>query len=168
MQFVTIYPNIYEYVSDYMKIHHDRFRTFCEHFANEVRWLRINKTKWEQFLTKTHIVHMYGWYRFLFDRNDYHADRFQIVHDCSISSIVNNRLLKWEFGFIAPSHLTECRRTKGDEWENCTKCTRIQRIQTEFPSSHAISHYCQILSTNDKRKINITCEGYRFSVHLFE
>ena len=25
MQCVTIYPNIYECVSDYMKIHHDRF-----------------------------------------------------------------------------------------------------------------------------------------------
>ena len=25
MQCVTIYPNLYEYVSDYMKIHHDRF-----------------------------------------------------------------------------------------------------------------------------------------------
>ena len=61
----------------------------------------------------------------------------------------------------APSHLTECRRTKGDEWEKCTKCTRIQRIQTEFPSNHAISNYCQILSTNDKRRINIKCEGYR-------
>ena len=58
----------------------------------------------------------------------------------------------------APSHLTECRRTKGDEWEKSTKCTRIQRIQTEFPSNHAISNYCKILSTNDKRRINITCE----------
>ena len=61
----------------------------------------------------------------------------------------------------APSHLTECRQTKGDEWEKCTKCTRIQRIQTEFPSNHAISNYCQILLTNDKRRINIKCEGYR-------
>ena len=26
-----------------------------------------------------------------FDRNDYRADRFQIVRDCSIVSIVNNR-----------------------------------------------------------------------------
>ena len=30
-QSVTIYPNIYECVSDYMKIHHDRFLTFYEH-----------------------------------------------------------------------------------------------------------------------------------------
>ena len=28
MQCVTIYPNIYECVFDYMKIHHDRFWTF--------------------------------------------------------------------------------------------------------------------------------------------
>ena len=61
----------------------------------------------------------------------------------------------------APSHLTECRRTKGDEWEKCTKCTRIQRIQTEFPSNHAINNYCQLLSTNGKQRKNITCEGYR-------
>ena len=61
----------------------------------------------------------------------------------------------------APSHLTECRRTKGYEWEKCTKCTRIQRIQTEFPSNHAISNYCQLLSTNGKQRKNITCEGYR-------
>ena len=30
MKSVTIYPNIYECVSDYMKIHYDRFGTFCE------------------------------------------------------------------------------------------------------------------------------------------
>ena len=67
------------------------------------------------------------------------------------------------FKLIAPSHLTECRRTKGDEWEKCTKCTRIQRIQLKFPSNHAISNYFQILLTNGKRRINMTCEGYRFS-----
>ena len=61
-----------------------------------------------------------------------------------------------------PSHLTECRRTKGDKWEKCTKCTRIQRIQTEFPSSHAISNYCQILSTNDKRRMNIHAKDIDF------
>ena len=69
---------------------------------------------------------------------------------------------EWSDSFIAPSHLTECKRMKGDEWEKCTKCTRIQRIQTEFPSNHAISNYCQTLSTKDKRSINKTCEGCRF------
>ena len=34
---------------------------------------------------------LYGLYRILFDRNDYRADRFQIVRDCSIVFIVNNR-----------------------------------------------------------------------------
>ena len=34
---------------------------------------------------------LYGWYRFLFNGNDYHADRFQIVRDWSIFSIVNNQ-----------------------------------------------------------------------------
>ena len=63
---------------------------------------------------------------------------------------------------IAPLHLAECRRTKGEEWEKCTKCTQIQRIQIEFPSNHAISNYCQILSSNGKRRINMTCERYRF------
>ena len=37
IQCVTIYPNIYESVSDYMKIHRDRFPTVCCHFANEGR-----------------------------------------------------------------------------------------------------------------------------------
>ena len=37
MQYVTIYSNIYECVSDYMKIHHDRFLTFYGHFVNEAR-----------------------------------------------------------------------------------------------------------------------------------
>ena len=32
----TIYPNIYNYVSDYMKIHHDHFRTFYGQFANKI------------------------------------------------------------------------------------------------------------------------------------
>ena len=71
------------------------------------------------------------------------------------------RFLLYEFVepvLKAPSHLTECRRTKGYEWEKCTKCTRIQRIQTEFPSNHAISNYCQLLSTNGKQRKNITCE----------
>ena len=31
------YPNIYECVSDYMKIDHDRFWTSYGHFANEAR-----------------------------------------------------------------------------------------------------------------------------------
>ena len=60
-------------------------------------------------------------------------------------------ILNWSYildiCFIAPTHLTECRRTKGDGWEKCTKCTQIQ---IEFPSNHAISSYCQILSTNRK------------------
>ena len=37
MQCVTIYSNIYECVSDYMKNHHDRFLTFYGHFMNEAR-----------------------------------------------------------------------------------------------------------------------------------
>ena len=37
MPCVTIYPNIYECVSDYMKIYHDHFWTFYGHFPNEVR-----------------------------------------------------------------------------------------------------------------------------------
>ena len=37
MQYVTNYPNIYEYVSDYMKIYHDCFWTFYGHFENEAR-----------------------------------------------------------------------------------------------------------------------------------
>ena len=36
MQCVTIYPNIYECVSDYMKIHHDRFWTFYVGFTIEI------------------------------------------------------------------------------------------------------------------------------------
>ena len=70
-----------------------------------------------------------------------------------MDKVIYNHVYRHTVTFIAPSHLTECRRTKGDEWEKCTKCTRIQRIQTEFPSSHAISNYCQNLSTNDKRRI---------------
>ena len=34
---VTIYPIIDGCVSDYMKIHHDRFFTFYGHLANEAR-----------------------------------------------------------------------------------------------------------------------------------
>ena len=34
MQCVIIHPNIYECVSDYMKIYHDRFWKFYGHFAN--------------------------------------------------------------------------------------------------------------------------------------
>ena len=37
MQCVTIYPSIYEWVSVYMKIHHDRFWTLYRHFANVAR-----------------------------------------------------------------------------------------------------------------------------------
>ena len=37
MQCVNTFPNIYECVSDYMKIHHDRFRAFYGNFANEAR-----------------------------------------------------------------------------------------------------------------------------------
>ena len=33
---------------------------------------------------------LYVLYQFLFDRNDYRADQFQIVRDCSIVSVVNN------------------------------------------------------------------------------
>ena len=60
MQCVTMYPNIYECVSD-MMIRHDRFWTFYGHFANEARKLRINKTKWEQFPRKKQIVQNIIW-----------------------------------------------------------------------------------------------------------
>ena len=33
----TVYPNIFECVSDHMKIHLDRSFTFYRHFANEAR-----------------------------------------------------------------------------------------------------------------------------------
>ena len=37
MQLVIIYPNIYACVSDDVKTHHDRFRTFYGHFTNKAR-----------------------------------------------------------------------------------------------------------------------------------
>ena len=37
IQFLTIYPNVYECVSDYMKIHHGRFWIFYGHLANKSR-----------------------------------------------------------------------------------------------------------------------------------
>ena len=37
MQYVTVYPNIYECASDYMKIQFDHFWTFYEQFANVAR-----------------------------------------------------------------------------------------------------------------------------------
>ena len=37
LQSVTIYPKVYERVSDFMEVYHDRFLTFYGHFANEAR-----------------------------------------------------------------------------------------------------------------------------------
>ena len=56
MQYVTIYPDIYECVSDYMKIYHDRFWTFYGQFAKKARQSGINETKWEQFPRNTQVV----------------------------------------------------------------------------------------------------------------
>ena len=61
MQYVIIYPNIYECVSEYMKIYHDRFWTFYGHVANEARQLKINKTKWKQFPRNRQIVQNIIW-----------------------------------------------------------------------------------------------------------
>ena len=56
MHYVTIYLNIYECVSDYMKIYHDCFWTVYGHFANEARYLSNNKIKWGQFPRNTQKV----------------------------------------------------------------------------------------------------------------
>ena len=64
--------------------------------------------------------------------------------------------------FKAASHLSEFRETNGDESIKWTKYARMQRIQIKFPSNHAIINYCQIWSTNGKRRINMTCDRYWF------
>ena len=61
MQCVTIYPNIYECVPDFMKIHHERFWTFYGYFSNEARELRSNKTQLEQFPRNTLIFQNSIW-----------------------------------------------------------------------------------------------------------
>ena len=61
MQCETIYPNSYERVSDYMKIHHVLLWTFYGHFANKASWLRIDKTKREQFPRNAQIFQNIIW-----------------------------------------------------------------------------------------------------------
>ena len=85
---VIIYPNIYECVSDYTKIHHDRLCTFYGHYANEARKMRINdqnENSFEKYANRSKYYN--GLYQILFNRNDNRVDGFQIVRDCSLLSL---------------------------------------------------------------------------------
>ena len=79
LQCETVYPNIYECVFDYMKIYHDRFWTFAD-----TLWIYNDKmrTVSEKYVDLCTI-----------DNNLFstETDRFQVVHDCSVVSIVKNR-----------------------------------------------------------------------------
>ena len=92
----TVYPNIYECVSDYMKIVHDRFWTFTDTLQTNEESFGFNMIKWEQFPKNMQIVQNHCTDdNYFFDRNDYRADRFQIVRDCWIVLIVS--LSMWTF-----------------------------------------------------------------------
>ena len=72
------------------------FKTVSEHFTdilrtkqNSWRLIRQNGNSFQEI--RKYFKISLAWYRFIFDRNDYRADRFQIVRDCSIVFIVNNQ-----------------------------------------------------------------------------
>ena len=83
--FTNVFPIIWRFITTVSEHFMDTLRTIQDSWG----FIRQNENSfWE---IHKYFKMLYGWYRFLFDRNDYHADRFQIVRDCSIVSIVNNR-----------------------------------------------------------------------------
>ena len=61
MQYETVYPNIYKCVSDYIKIHHDRFWTFTDTLRTRQDSWGFRTNKWEQCPKNMQIVQIIIW-----------------------------------------------------------------------------------------------------------
>ena len=91
---------MWECLSDYLRMIMWRFiTTVCEHLRTLCEQSKIAEDL-NLDTIKMRIISMkyansskslFWWYRFLFDINDNRTDQFQIVRDCSIVFIVNNR-----------------------------------------------------------------------------
>ena len=154
MQRVTIYPNIYKCVSDYMNICHDRFWTFYGHFANEPRKLRIDKTKWEQFPRNTPILQNVIW----MIQISFRQKRLPCwsVSDCLrlINCLYRKQLekysAKWDRGFIRASQKKEilnCLHKKNIHFTNLKNCEYKVGEENDLTPCLFIWNFCQKTST---------------------
>ena len=88
-QFIQIFTNLFLIIWRFITTvseHSDTLQT--KHDSRGVKYdnMRTVSAKYAK-ISKS----LFGWYRFIFNINNNRVDRFQIVCNCSIISIVNNR-----------------------------------------------------------------------------